>query len=159
MKRGSILVAVLLLLSLLLVIGMALLAKEAFHFGAARRTADSEAAFELALAGLEDMRVKALKDLRFPPARDEAQVTFAYTEEVELVGGGDPVGHYQVTVDRRYEIPPYEVWRIEVVGILGEAVNPRARRTITATFDVALDRGGPNPNYFQIIDFSDQGSL
>lgn len=158
-KRGGVLIAVLLLLALLLIIGMALLGKESYHLQAAGQTAHSEAAYELAMAGLEEARVKLDKDIRFPPHRDSEQPTFSYTEEVADVDGGPVVGRYEVTLDRRWEGPPYQVWRIRVVGTLGTLEDPLAQRTLTATLDVAPDRGGPNPNFWNFIEVTDSGSL
>lgn len=160
MKRGSALIAVLLLLGFLMVLGMALLSKQTHHLRAATRARDAEAALELALAGLEEVRVKLDKDLRFPALRDTDQMTFSYQEEIFDIDGGPSVGFYIVRIDRRWEQEPYEVWRIRVEGVLGALDNPRARRLLEATFDRAEFRAGsPNPNYFEFIDVTDHGSL
>lgn len=159
-RRGSALIAVLLLLGFLMVLGMALLGKQTYHLRAATRASDAEAALELALAGLEEVRVKLDKDLRFPALRGTDQFTFSYREEVFDVDGGPSVGFYGVRIDRRWEEEPYAVWLIRVEGILGSLDNPRARRVLQATFDRAETRqGNPNPNYFDFIDITDHGSL
>ena len=98
-----VLVAVLLILALLVIFGLVMLSKESAHFEAARRDAFSAQAFELAMAGLEDARVKLDKDYHFPRSNGSEQVLLSYSEVVYDLDEVTELGSYRVTIDQRWQ--------------------------------------------------------
>ena len=81
-KRGSVLITALLLVAVITVLALALLAKNTLQYTGAERQAASVRAYQMALAGLEDVRVKLDLDTNYPPLSDPEQTYFSYTETV-----------------------------------------------------------------------------
>lgn len=162
-RRGVVLVAVLLILALLVIFGLVMLSKESAHFEAARRDAFSAQAFELAMAGLEDARVKLDKDYHFPRSNGSEQVLLSYSEVVYDLDEVTELGSYRVTIDQRWQNENYQVLRITSVGYAGPASQIKANRRLVVYLDTAAELRGapgtPNPNYFEFINFEDRGSL
>ena len=77
--------------------------------------------------------------------------------------GTTPVGSYTVEVDRSWMEPPYEILRIEVLGLSGDPAEPPiARRRISVEVDMAEQLrggGGANPNLGRFMNFQDHGAL
>ena len=151
-SRGSALIGVLLVLSLLLVMGVGLLSQKANQYEEMRRANDSARARALAQAGLVDARLKLSKDLTFPPLRPSGDAQFTYSEDL-LDSGGLPAGSFTVIVDSTKNQPPFQVIRVTSIGLAGERTNPSARYFIYSELDVAKflrsDDTTPNPNYYQ----------
>lgn len=103
-RHGFILVVCLLLLSLFLLGGMAMMGQRAAQYRGAAMLQKLARARALAEAGLEDFRVKLQKDQNFPPPGDQHQNLFTYSEIVTDMAN-NRVGHYTVTVDSRYRTP------------------------------------------------------
>ncbi len=159
-RRGFLLIFGLLVLVVLLILGLGFLGKQADAYRSATQAAASSVALECAMAGLEDARVKLMKDLRFPPPGDVEQLQFAYTEVLNDLDG-TPVGAYTVTIDSRWADPPAEILVVEVEGSAGDPSQPgQAFRTLRVEWDLAPQRGGgPNPNLGRFINFQDLGGL
>ena len=103
-KRGSLVVAALLLFSLLLALGLGLMSSQSGRMRAAQAEIDGVRAKELALAAWADCKAKLGKDIFFPPSTD-AQGHFSYSEDVyDADSSGNPVfyGTYSVVIDTRY---------------------------------------------------------
>ncbi len=151
---------VLLLLALLMAFGMAFLTQKSVLYEGAVADTHAVAAHSLARFGLEQVRVKLNKDLEFPPQSAVDQHFFTYTEKITDLDGTTEVGTVRVALDLRYLNPPYEVLPVRCVGLLGTADDPKARREITAEFDLAeFERGttNPNPDRFKMIRYLDHG--
>jgi hypothetical protein len=162
-SRGFLLVFALLVLVLLFTLGLGFVGKQADTYRAASKTVDAAVAMECAMAGLEDARVKLMKNLRFPPPGDDDQVIFSYTEILFDLDETTPIGSYTVTIDRRWEADPYEILVVEVVALAGDpAEPPRARRRLSVEVDLSpTNRGflGPAANRGRFMNFQDHGSL
>lgn len=161
--RGSVLILVLVLISLVFVLGIVFLAYRATQYKAARQSTLAVQARQLAWVGLEQTRVKLMKDLNFPLSGDEDQLLFGLTENVYSLDGSDLVGSYRVVVDSTYSQEPYFLIRLTVTGLVGPPDRPLARRTLSAELDMAtvartpIGTSNPNPNLFQFVNFTDEG--
>lgn len=148
--------AVLLFLSLLLIMGMAMLASQALRYRGAVAAREGALALSLAEAGMEDARVKLQKDPDFPPPGAPEQKTFSYAEEL-LSPDGRPVGRYVVMLDALYAPPPHQVLRVRATGTVGERGQRGASRTIYGELDLARklreDATQPNPRCHEWINW------
>lgn len=135
--RGSTLIAMLLILSIMLILGMGLLGSRVARYRAATDSIAAAQAQALAEAGIADARAKLDKHQQFPPAGEEdEQLVFSYAEEV-TEPGGQRVGSYIVTIDRRWSGEPYFLIVVESLGILGSTDDPEAQRVIRTELDIS----------------------
>lgn len=103
-RRGSLIIAALLLFSLLLALGLGLMSSQSGRMRAAQAQIDALQARQLALSAWADAKAKLGKDLFFPPSTD-AQGHFSYSEDVyDQDASGDPefYGTYTVVIDTSY---------------------------------------------------------
>ena len=161
-RRGVTLILVLLVSTLLLVWGMALLSRRGLEAEGVKAQIDSRQAYEIAYAGLESVRLRLDKDPEFPPAGRAEQKVFSFVEELEDVDGA-PMGSYLVNVDSTWIDEPWYVLRVESIGTsIGGTSIGGTRRRLLAEFDMSeFIRGttNPNPDYFERINFQDLGNL
>ncbi len=157
----------LLVMVLLLVMGLGFLGKQADTYRASAQTAAASQALEVAMAGLEDARVKLMKDFKFPPPGEVDQPQYCYTE-ILRDPGGQAVGSYTVTIDSRWKGPPSSILKIEVWGYWGDPDNPPiSSRRVTAEWEEAEFLRGteslatpvPNPEVGRLMHFQDHGGL
>lgn len=162
-RRGAVLIAALLLSTLLMVLGMAYLGRRSDQMKGYFRAQESERALQLALAGLETVRVKLDRDPDYPPVQELGRKVFAYSEPVLDLDGVTRLGSYEVTLDGHYLIAPYQVLRVRVLGSLEVDGAVSARRVVLAEFDLAEKLRSnstlPNPRLMDLINFQDMGSL
>lgn len=148
--RGSVLVAVLMLLSILFILGLAMLTKQMQAYRGATLMKEGAQAQAAAEAGLEDARVKWEKDYLFPPPGPPEQTSFTYAEELRTAGNV-LVATYEVTVDRAYAGPPTWLLRIAVTGTAGNT-----SKHLLAELDLAPKvRSNPaadNPNLGRFLE-------
>lgn len=159
-RRGITLVTSLLFLSLLMVMGLAFLSKRVGQYRGALAIRSAAQARAIAMAGLEDARVKLDKDFAFPPQGSTEQLSFNYSEPMRDIAGTE-VGSYTVTVDRSLSKWPYAVVRLTSIGTLGPVDDPLARRRLYAEVDISPTRRGttdPNENLHRFINFQDGGT-
>lgn len=150
-KRGSTLVAALLVSVLLLVAGMGFLGQRAAQNRAANGAILHAQARALAEAGLEDAVQKLGKDSQFPPLRAESQTVFTYAEGFSDIHG-DPLGQYVVSIDVTHRQTPYFIVKLTSSGHLGSPVQATAQ--LVAELDVAAQirgTGNANPNFFRLL--------
>lgn len=147
--KGSVLVFVLLLTTLMFLLAMAMANQSQGEVKASLGAARAAEARALAFAGLSDARAKLARDLRFPPPGADDQAVYAYSEDVSDLDGGRVIGSYNVTVDRRYEGAPYFMVRLRSEGVLGLRTRAVARSTVVADLDFSAP--GSNPDLFQIM--------
>jgi len=143
-SRGSVLVAVLMLLAILFILGLAMLTKQMQAYRGAALMKEGAQAEALAEAGLEDARVKWEKDYEFPPPGPPDQTTFTYAEELRTAGNV-LIGNYEVTVDRAYAGPPTWLLRIAVTGTAG-STSKRLLAELDLSPKVRTNPAADNPN-------------
>lgn len=150
---GSALITVLLLISVLLILGMAFLTQRVQQSRAASAAESAAVARALAEAGLEDARVKLEKDQGFPPTDNDTQLKFSYTEEMTPVGGGAAIGSYTVTVD----LEAKEDHSVVVVHSIGRVANsdPVVQTELYAELDLSGTISS-NPKFFRYITVEDR---
>ncbi len=170
-QRGSLVIMALLVSVALLVLGLGLLGSQAAKYEAANKTREGYRAKALAMAGLEDVRVKLSKHVLFPPKRvditdaiSQVQNFFSYSEDVRN-SAGDVVGHYTVVVDRSWQREragdssgPAEdgkiltgIWAVTVTGKTGPRdARPIAERTFYVEF---------NAFNMEVVRFEDRAGL
>lgn len=136
-------IAVLLLLSVLLTMGLALQASQVERYRGASSATQRAVALSLAEAGLEDARVKLEKDPLFPPPGTTEQEQFTYSEDL------DEQGSYTVTIDRTYAGAPHRILLLRSVGCAGKRGSPLARHALIAELDLRGPRS-VNAEYFTI---------
>ncbi len=150
MKRGSALISVLIGLSLLAILGAALLQRQRLAYSEATLSRHGLQALALAEAGLEDARIKLEKDGWFPPPGAPTQQRFSYSEPLDWQG--KEVGHYQVTLDLTQAFAPHHVLRVEAWGFEAEQ---GTRRGLMAEFDTSPHRRDlpnlPNPAPYKLL--------
>jgi len=151
LKRGYLIMS-LLLISLMLVICLGLLLRQPLGLAQANLIQEGLQARFLAESGQEHLRVQLMND--WTSWKNHETAPLSYLERVP------PSGHYRVTLDRRWEAPPYSLLRVESEGLLGDPDNPRIRYLIESVIDVQpTDRGGsanPNPDFFQFIEWNER---
>ena len=156
--HGFVLVAVLLISVILLVSGLGIMSAQASRYAASAVISEGLQARNAALSGLEDVRVKLAKDVKFPPrkSKDRGQSKFAYSEDLST----DPEVSYSVVVDyglerevnvpSRFEPFRWGIYRITVSGYVGPRNEPIAQSLIYAEYDIGSGA---------FIRFEDRGSL
>lgn len=153
--RGFSLIVVLLLLAILLVLGIGFLGRGLGRYRTAQETAGASQARALAMAGIEQTRVKLDKDFDYPPQSAIDQQVFSYSEEVRDVDG-NVVGSYLVTLDWRYAEEPFLLLIVRSQGRVGPPdAPPEYRRTLVAEIDLAET----SSTFFDIINLIDEGSF
>jgi hypothetical protein len=160
-RRGFALVLALLLVSLLLIFGLAFLGKRSWQYRASVNNALRTQAQALAEAGMEDVRSKLEKDYDFPPGRNKPFSAAVYSYCEDLSFGASPVGSYTVTVDLGRRLGPFHVIRVASVGFAGpDRMNPQATFRIYAELDICPEdrnsAGNPNPTYFRWINWKEE---
>lgn len=166
LKRGFLLVTALLICVVMLLIGMGLVGSEASRYSSASLAAESVQARELALAGLEDARIKMELDPNFPPAPEngpsqavyaagpnDTQPLFSYSEGMTIPGLKAVPGSYEITIDSSNATPEYwdeelitafdpagprQVVIITSVGTVGTSLKVLAQYRMRAELDVSL---------------------
>ena len=158
-NKGSALVAVMLVLALLLIMGLAFLSQKGGQYEAAVMARASAQARELARAGLADFEVKFAKDRTFPPPRPQTMEQYSYSENLTDMDD-NPFGGYNVTVNYDLYRSPYWLLRVNSEGFAGERTDPDARFFIYTEIDMAPEARGaagtPNPSYRQRIIYREQ---
>lgn len=178
-RRGFLLIAALLITIILLVSGLGVMSAQASRYAASARIAEGMQAKNAALSGLEDVRVKLAKDVKFPPRAanrrgvneddddDEAtpagprQSKFAYSETLfDDPAEPDSQVSYSVVVDyaleREVQAPnrwqPFRwgLYKVTVSGYVGPRDTPIAQAMLYAEYNI--DTG-------EFIRFEDRSSL
>jgi len=166
-RKGFMLILCLILLMLLLTLGLALSGKKMSQYRAAVQMGPAAQAMAIAESGLHDAILKMSKDPDFPPAGDQAQKHYVYTENFFDLDGATVVGTYTVEVDTSLLNSetgplPYGIVRLTSTGSAGPAGSPSAQRRLYAEVDVSPTlrdgSGNPNPNLFYLVNWQDLGS-
>jgi hypothetical protein len=146
---GSALVAVLLVTTLLLITGMALLSTKSSEYTESVRLGQAAQARKLAESGLVDFQTKLHYGQDFPPPQLEGSDYFTYTETM-LRNNGSELGIYVVKLDRGLETK-YKLWKVTSQGFVGKPGDPEAVHTCYGEIDVSptlrADSEQSNPYY------------
>jgi len=152
-RRGAVLVLVLLLIACLFVVSVGFLSRTKSEASISKMVELSAQARELALAGLEGVRVRLLNDSKFPPpVLQNNQDFFSFVEEVPNADETDMLGRYQVHIDRRWMASPYSVLRVICIGEAGTESNP-IRHKLTCEFLMSEGKRG------DLVHLLDEGEL
>ena len=143
-RRGFLLITVLLIGIVLLLLGMGFVGSQADRYRGVKHSADTAKARSLAVAGLEDARVKIQNDIRFPPPMAQGQTTFSYGESLDIGAAPQP-GNYAVVIETAYNVDPVpplvppipHVLVITSTGSVGDPNNPTAQYQIKAEMDMS----------------------
>ena len=154
LRRGSTLVAALLVSLVLLVASLGFLGQRAAQNRAVNASILRVQARAMAESGLEDAIQKLSKDGRFPPLFADKQTRFTYLETVTN-GSGAIVGDFTVTVDVTHRGAPYSILKLTSTGRVGPVpTTPQAEMQLTAELDVSpFVRGttNVNPRFFRVL--------
>lgn len=160
-RRGFLLVLCLLMASLVFVMGIGFLGNGSSRYNAATQARTSTQAHHLAMAGIEDARVKIQKDPQFPPSVEadtsNQQVVYTYNEVVTDFSG-TTLGSYLVTIDQTYQGDPHWILRVTSRGKVGPLPNqPAGESVIHADFDIhPITPGTAHPrdaNFVRIVNW------
>ncbi|MGV8119039.1 MAG: hypothetical protein AB2L14_04660 [Candidatus Xenobiia bacterium LiM19] len=166
--QGSVIILILLLLVLMFIMGMTILGMKATQAKSSVLMKQALAVKQVALSGIEDARLKLLKDIDFPPRGGTDDTLYSYSEILQFPGDSEPVGEYTVTVDSSCNEPekPSRYDRkviITSVGVIRDpSGNVTAQHKITAILDTSeTSRSGlgDNPYLYRVIDLRDCGNI
>lgn len=147
-RRASALIAVLLVTTAMLVLGLGLLTQKSRQYQSAARQRQAAQARAVAQAGLVDFEIKKRKDHSFPPRRAEGANHFSYSES--FAGGT-----YQIEVDSSVSNSPQSLLLVTSQGQVGEA-----RFVIYGEFDISptsrSDPNQPNPRFHNWVHLAEQ---
>jgi hypothetical protein len=147
MRRGF-LVPAMLVVSVFMVLCVGMLSRQPMRNLGAMQTHYQVQARQMALAGMEEIRVRLAGD------RHQSTVANAtMAREVPEAGSTEGIGSYVVTLDTTWNKQPYGVLRIESEGFYGPATRPKARYVLRATLDgrQELEEDKPNPAYLTLL--------
>lgn len=165
-RRGFMLILSLLLLIILLVLGLGMMGKKVAQYRGAIQVGPATQALAIAESGLTDVLTKLNKDPDFPPAGDQTQSIYTYTENFLDLDGATVLGSYTIVLDCSLMTDPagtnpYGIYRIYSTGVFGASDRPLAQRRLYAELDAApwlrSDPSLPNPNHFKLVNFQDLG--
>lgn len=140
MKRAFIVPAIL-IVATFMVLAIGLLTRQPLRNQAAFQNHYQQQARQMALAGLEEERLRLAGDVEH---------TYGNTTLSRALDDtfGNPVGSYIVTLDASWSTSPFHVLRVESEGFFGPATRPLARYVIRATVDI---RPAPNPDFLAVV--------
>ena len=155
-RRGFLLMVSLLILIFLMVLGMGLMSAQSARYRGLNRAQEAAQAFQLAQAGLEDIRLKLEIDPSFPPNPGDDQPLFNFAEDVTV--GPDSIGSYEVLLDRDFEKPPYQLIRITSTGTVGPKERPIAQRVLKVELQRSPEED-PTKVVWRWASFQDMGGI
>lgn len=146
----------LLVLIFLLLLGMGLMSAQTARYRGVNRSQEAAQAFQLAQAGLEDIRFKLEVDPGFPPNPGDDQPLFNYAEDVKI--GAVEVGSYEVLLDRSHQKPPYQLISVTSTGTVGPKEHPIAQRVLKAELQ-RVPEDDPTKVVWRWASFQDLGGI
>ena len=155
-RRGFLLMVSLLVLIFLLLLGMGMMTAQTARYRGVNRCQEAAQAFQLAQAGLEDIRFKLEVDPGFPPNPGDDQPLFNYAEDVTI--GSDDIGSYEVVLDREHQKPPYQLMRVTSTGTVGPKEHPIAQRILKAELQ-RVPEDDPTKVVWRWVSFEDLGGI
>ena len=158
-REGFLVVTALMILIILVLLGMGFLGSQANRYRSVVYSAQAAQARQLAVAGLEDARLKFQNDLDFPPPpAGPEQTTFSFCESVTMGPAGQQIqGNYQVIINTAYASDPYLVYEVQSVGSIGDPNQPLAQYVLTG--EININWGSTFGDYCRYTHISDDSSL
>jgi len=152
-RRAFLLITSLLISIVLLLLGMGFLGSQADRYRGVQRAGEIAKARAMAIAGLEDARLKIQNDLRFPPPMAAGQTTFSYGEITTIGDIPQPLaGGYGVSIETAYRNDPnFEVLVITSTGTIGDPNSPLAQYQLKA--EMSMKAG---PTFCHLTHLEDQ---
>ena len=157
-RRGFLIIAALLMLTVLLVLGMGLMSSQSSRYRDMQQLSLATQAHELALSGLEDVRAKLELNPNFPPNPAEDQPFFNYAEDVTNPITSKPLGSYEVAMDFSSNQPPFYLIKITATGTVGPKESPQAQRVLKAELQRQYDALTAN-RIWRWVSLNDLGGL
>lgn len=142
-RRGFLLITSLMITVILLLLGMGMLGSQSSRYEASKQSAYSSQARQLAVAGLEDARIKLELDVNFPPPPGPGQVRFSYSESLELPYDPPVTGTYTVTIDMTHADDAGRYITVTSVGSVGNPTEPVGQYRLRGEID---NQPGGRPN-------------
>lgn len=138
----------LLVVALFMVLCVGMLSRQPMRNLGAMQTHYQVQARQVALAGMEEIRLRLAGDLHQSTATNTT-----FSRELSEAGSTKALGSYVVTLDATWSKAPFYVLRIESEGFYGPATRPTARYVLRATLDVREETapGVPNPDYLKLL--------
>ena len=155
-RRGFLLLVALLVLISLLLLGMGLMSAQTARYRGVNRSQEAAQAFQLAQAGLEDVRLKLEVDTNFPPNPGDDQPLFNFAEDVQI--GTTTIGSYEVVLDRSHEVPAYQLLHVTSIGTVGPKERPIAQRILKAELQ-RVPEDDPTKVVWRWASFQDLGGI
>lgn len=161
-RRAFFLVLALFMVTLISVMALAFLGGGPMNYRTSLTISLEQQARWLALAGIEDARLKLQKDPDFPPPMGDEGIYYSYAEQVSDVGGGAVVGSFEVTIDQSHAAAPYYLIILDCNGLVVRQ-GQLTKKSVRAEIDVSpKDRRvghetDENPNYYRIVNWSEEG--
>ncbi|MBS2038957.1 hypothetical protein JST97_28500 [bacterium] len=163
-RRAFMLIMALFMVTFIAVLALAFLGTGAAAFQGAQATRLEQQALALAYSGIEDARVKLERDPLFPPSAGEETKFYSYSETVRDLTSGPVVGSFEVTVDQTYQDSPYFLIRLLSIGRIPNS-GKEIKKSVKVEIDISPNdrRVGhetdPNPNFYRIVQCSEEGQL
>lgn len=148
-RRGFLLITSLMITVILLLLGMGLLGSQSSRYEASKQTAYSSQARQLAIAGLEDARVKLELDVNFPPPAGPGQLKFSYSESLDLPYADPVTGTYTVTIDMTHATDAGAHIIVTSIGSVGPPTAPIGQYRLRGEIDNAPSGRPPNAQSIQ----------
>lgn len=148
MKRRAFIVPALLMTSLFLIMVLGYMSRAPLQRLAAFQTVYQIQARQIALAGMEEARIRIVGDIHLVPSTTTLQ------RDVKDPNSGAIIGSYLVTLDYSWSHAPWQVVQLESEGFLGPSLAPTARYVLRASIDLdPNNRSGPgaNPNFYNLV--------
>ena len=151
-RHGFLVIMSLMFCIVLLLLGMGFMESQASRYKSVVYATQAAQARGMAMAGLEDARLKVQNDICFPPIFNSAssisgytfatadQHVFSYMETYALDNNSAGNGSYSVVVNTTYGIDPYLVYEVDSLGILGDPRAPTAVYHLQAEIDMNTTR-------------------
>lgn len=158
-SRGFFLVLALFMVTFISVMALAFLGEGQLNYRTSLTVTRELQARWLAHSGIEDARLKLQKDPDFPPPMGDEGTHYSYAEQVTDLDG-KLVGSYEVTVDQSYALAPYYLVVLECSGRLARYdvhTRIRAELDVSPTDRRPAFAADPNPNYYQIVNWNEEG--
>ncbi|MFN8610733.1 MAG: hypothetical protein U0931_24545 [Vulcanimicrobiota bacterium] len=161
-RRAFMIIVALFMVTFIAVLALAFLSTGAAGYKGALASRVEAQALQLAYSGIEDARIKFERDPLFPPPAGEETKFFSYSENVHDLAGGPVIGSFDVTLDQTYVGAPYYLIRLRSTGRVTNG-GQETKRQVKVEIDLSpTDRRvghetDPNPNFFRIVQCSEEG--
>jgi hypothetical protein len=161
--RGALLIIALIMTMLLFGMGLAALSIASSKHKECIAIQNALVARSIAEAGMEDARVKCVKDIDFPPAGVAEETVFSYTEKLtDPENSSTVIGDYVVRIDSSRATTDRLLTIASTGCIRGKNNALIASRTISGQLDISPNirsaAADKNPDLYQYVNWTDHGT-